>query len=72
MYDCMPFQDLIRSANEQNLLASDWPGWRLLREMRSKTSHAYDDEIALEVAAGLQGFLEEVIHLRDRLQEHLK
>jgi len=27
-YDAMPFQDLIRSANEQGLLLGDWPAWR--------------------------------------------
>lgn len=27
-YDNMPFQDLIRSGNEQNLLLGDWPRWK--------------------------------------------
>lgn len=72
LYDSMPFQDLIRSGNEQNLLASDWPRWRLFREMRSKTSHTYDESIALEVVSGIQSFLDEVVYLHGRLQEHLK
>lgn len=71
IYDSMPFQDMIRSANEQNLLRSDWPRWRLFREMRSKTSHTYDEEIALEVVSGIPAFLDEAVFLRDRLAEKL-
>jgi nucleotidyltransferase substrate binding protein (TIGR01987 family) len=71
VFDSMPFADLIRSANEQDLLMSDWPRWRLFREMRSKTSHTYDEEIALEVVSGIPAFLDEAAYLRDRLQEHL-
>lgn len=57
--DQMPFADLIRTANEQGLLASDWPVWRGYREMRSKTSHTYDEDIALQVVAGIPAFLAE-------------
>ncbi len=71
IYDSMPFQDMIRSANEQNLLRSDWPRWRLFREMRSKTSHTYDEDIALEVVSGIPAFLDEAVFLRDRLLEKL-
>ena len=39
--------------------------------MRSKTSHTYDEEIALEVLAGIPKFLEEARYLRDRLRERL-
>lgn len=66
-YDGIAFQDLIRSGNEQNLLLGDWPRWRKYRDMRSKTSHTYDEEIALEVVAQIPAFLEEAIYLRDRL-----
>jgi len=71
-FDSMPFQDLIRSGNEQNLLLSDWPRWRQFREMRSKTSHTYDEDIALEVVSGIPAFLEEAIFLQNRLLENLK
>ncbi|MDO9478851.1 MAG: nucleotidyltransferase substrate binding protein [Pseudohongiella sp.] len=71
LYDSMPFADLIRSANEQGLLLSDWPRWRLFREMRSKTSHTYDEEIAIEVVSGIPSFLDEANFLCDRLKEHL-
>ena len=70
-YDKMVFQDLIRSANEQDLLLGDWSDWRRYRDMRSKTSHTYDEEIALEVLAGIPEFLEEARYLRDRLRERL-
>lgn len=70
-YDDMPFQDLIRAGNEQGLLRGEWPDWRRYREMRAKTSHAYDENVALEVVRGIPEFLTEVRHLRERLRERL-
>lgn len=68
-YDAMPFQDLIRTGNEQGLLSGDWPKWRVYRGMRSKTSHTYDKEIALEVVQGIPAFLDEAEQLHRRLRE---
>lgn len=70
-YDRMPFQDLIRSGNEQGLLLGDWPKWRGYREMHAKTSHTYDEETALVVVAGIPSFLEEARYLRDQLSQRL-
>ena len=70
-YDAMSFQDLIRSGNEQGLLMGDWPVWRAYREMRGKTSHTYDEKYALEVVAGIPGFLEDANYLRDQLRRRL-
>ena len=70
-YDTMAFQDLIRSGNEQGLLQGEWPDWRRYRDMRAKTSHTYDENIALAVVAGIPGFIEEALYLRDRLRERL-
>ena len=68
-FDAMAFADLIRSANEQGLLLGDWSSWKIYREMRSKTSHTYDEEIAIEVVHGIPAFLEEARHLLRQLQE---
>lgn len=68
-YDGADFPYLIRSANEQGLLLGDWPKWRDYREMRAKTSHTYDEEIALEVVAQIPAFLEEARYLLDRLEQ---
>jgi len=68
-FDGMNFQDLIRTANERDLLLSDWPQWKGYRDMRSKTSHTYNEDVALEVVAGIPGFLEEAVHLQKRLHE---
>jgi len=67
-YDTMPFQDLIRSGNEQGLLLGDWPVWRKYRDMRAQTSHTYDEAKALEVVAGIPDFLAEVEFLWDQLR----
>ena len=70
-YDALPFADLIRSGNEQGLLLGDWPKWRTYREMRGKTSHTYDEVIAVEVVAGLPAFIAEATYLRDQLRKRL-
>jgi nucleotidyltransferase substrate binding protein (TIGR01987 family) len=67
-YDAMPFADLIRSANEKDLLLGDWKSWKRFREMRGKTSHTYDEEVALQVVSGIPEFLAEVEFLIGQMQ----
>jgi nucleotidyltransferase substrate binding protein (TIGR01987 family) len=67
-FDAMPFGDLIRTGNEQGLLLGNWPNWKRYREMRSKTSHTYDEGIALQVVAGIPNFLAEARYLLEQLQ----
>lgn len=69
--DQMTFQDVIRTGNEQHLLLGEWPDWRGYRELRAKTSHTDSEEMALVIVANIPRFLEEVIYLRDTLQERL-
>lgn len=68
-FDEADFPYIIRSANEQGLLLGDWPKWRGYREMRAKTSHTYDEEIALEVVSQIPAFLEEARYLLDQLAQ---
>lgn len=68
-FDSMSFQDLIRTANEQNLLLGDWTDWKQYRDMRVRTSHTYDEETALAVVAGIEKFLTEAQFLQQRLSE---
>jgi nucleotidyltransferase substrate binding protein (TIGR01987 family) len=67
----MPFADLIRTGNAQGLLRGDWPVWRRFREMRTRTSHAYDAKVASQVASAIPGFLEEAAHFYAELQRRL-
>lgn len=69
IYDAMPFSDLIRSGNEQDLLLSDWNKWKVFREMRAKSSHTYDECIALEVVAVIPEFIVEAKVLLQKLQQ---
>jgi len=69
LFDAMSFADLIRSGNEKGLLLGDWPAWRLYRDMRSKTSHTYDEDVALQVVAGIPAFLHEAEYLAPQLQQ---
>jgi nucleotidyltransferase substrate binding protein (TIGR01987 family) len=68
-FDGADFQYLIRSGNEQGLLLSAWPEWRHFRDMRSKTSHTYDEEVALTVVDAIPSFLREATHLLANLQQ---
>lgn len=68
-FDNAEFQYLIRSGNEQGLLSGTWPQWRHYRDMRGKTSHTYDEEIALTVVAAIPEFLNEAQYLLDQLRK---
>lgn len=67
-FDAMSFADLIRTGNEQGLLLGAWSDWKRYREMRSSTSHAYDEGVALGVVAGIPAFLAESEFLLKQLQ----
>lgn len=36
--------------------------------MRARTSHTYDEEVAIEVVKGIPAFLQEAAHLLQRLR----
>jgi len=67
-FDAMPFADLIRTGNELSLLKSNWSSWKLFREMRAKSSHTYDEDIALAVIQVIPTFIEEVRYLTRQLE----
>lgn len=68
-FDQMSFQDLIRTANAQGLLQGDWTDWKQYRDMRSRTSHTYDEAVALAVVQGIEKFLAEAVFLQNKLQQ---
>ena len=70
--DELAFQDLIRTGNEQGLLLSDWTHWKKYREMRSRTSHTYDESVALQVVAEIPAFLQEARFLNAQLHARNK
>ena len=70
-FDEMTFQNIIRLGNEKNLLMRDWTYWRKFRDMRSRTSHTYDEETAIQVVSGIPEFLQEAKFLQQALQEKL-
>ena len=67
-FDAADFNYLVRSGNEQGLLLGAWPQWRKYRDMRSKTSHTYDEGVALKVVEGIPEFLEEARYLLAELE----
>ena len=72
LYDKMVFADLIRTGNEQGLLRGDWPAWRRYREMRTRTSHTYNANVAIDVAGGIPAFFEEAEFLCGELRRRLE
>ena len=70
--DQLPFQDLIRTGNEQGLLHGDWPVWRRYRDLRARTSHTYAAAVAEQVVAGIPDFLADALYLRDQLLRRLQ
>lgn len=68
-FDAMTFQDLIRSGNEKGLLLGDWADWKVYRDMRSRTSHTYDENTAIQVVSGIPKFLAEVKFLVNCLEK---
>ncbi|MCK3658237.1 nucleotidyltransferase [Pasteurellaceae bacterium Pebbles2] len=70
-YNNLPFQDLIRAGNATGLLKGEWADWRNYRDMRGRTSHTYDESIALDVVADIPKFLQEAIYLEQKLKEQL-
>jgi len=68
IFDAMPFADLIRTGNEVSILKSDWSAWKLFREMRAKTSHTYDEDIAQTVVQVIPDFIHEARYLAQQLE----
>lgn len=69
--DRMNFPGLIRTADEQGLIGSDWSQWRKWRDMRNITSHTYDEAKAVQVVQGIPAFLAEVKDVASRLQTEI-
>lgn len=70
--DELAFQDLIRTGNEQGLLLNDWTHWKKYREMRARTSHTYDESVALQVVSEIPTFLKEAQFLNAQLHSRNK
>ena len=65
----MSFNDMIRTANQLNLLKSNLEEWSKYRELRNMSSHTYDEEIAKKVVSAIPAFYEEIEFLLAKLKE---
>ncbi len=68
VYDSMSFADLIRSGNEHALLLGTWSEWKTYRDMRARSSHSYNEDIAREVVDGIVPFIAEARYLLSQLK----
>jgi nucleotidyltransferase substrate binding protein (TIGR01987 family) len=67
----LDFQSVVRTGNASGVLRSDWQRWRQFREMRGKTSHAYDESVAKGVVAEIPDFVAEAHYLLEHLSGRL-
>jgi nucleotidyltransferase substrate binding protein (TIGR01987 family) len=63
----MSFPELVRAADEQDLVANGWAEWKRYREQRNITSHTCDVAKARKVASQIPEFLAEAKELARRL-----
>lgn len=59
LIDELSFNDLIRQCYEIGLVQSELVKWKQFRQDRGTTSHAYDENKALIVFAGIADFVRE-------------
>ncbi len=64
----MSFNDMIRTANQLNILKSNLETWTKFRQMRNLTSHTYNEEIAIKVVNIIPDFYDEVVYLLQSLK----
>lgn len=65
----MSFNEMIRTANQLNLLKSNLEMWSEYRKMHNLSSHTYDEEIALKVVSIIPEFYDEVLYLVNKLKK---
>jgi nucleotidyltransferase substrate binding protein (TIGR01987 family) len=63
----MPFMDVMRTAAQAGLVR-DAGKFKEYREKRSRTAHTYDEETAEDVAANLDGFLQDARFILNELK----
>lgn len=67
----MTFNQVIRVANQLDLLHFELDRWTEFRQMRNLTSHTYDEEVARKVVAVVSDFCEEVGYLLKQLRSKI-
>ena len=67
----MIFSEIIRKANQYNLISTNLETWDEYRQKRNMTSHTYDEETAQKVMTIIPAFKDEAEFLLNRLKERL-
>lgn len=67
----LSFQQLVRVGREQDIFSADLATWTLFRTMRNRSSHAYDEQTAIEVFSAVPKFLEEARYALNALQRRI-
>ena len=67
----MIFSEIIRKANQYNLIKTNLETWDEYRQKRNMTSHTYDEETAQKVMSIIPAFKDEAEFLLNRLKEGL-
>jgi nucleotidyltransferase substrate binding protein (TIGR01987 family) len=64
----LSFQNIIRIANEQNLLLNDLTEWNRYRQMRNITSRCYDENEVEKIIDLIPSFYDEAVFLLEKLE----
>lgn len=62
------FQSLIRLGSDKGLLKNGWDQWKIYRETRNITSHAYDETKAQEIIKYIPSFYADALYLLNKLK----
>ncbi|MDR1255818.1 MAG: nucleotidyltransferase substrate binding protein [Puniceicoccales bacterium] len=65
--DRMSFNEIIRLANEKNLLSGDLEEWDVHRKARNSTSHTYNQDVANSVIQVARKFYGEALFLLSKI-----
>ena len=66
--DKLSFNDMIRTANEKDILLGNLTNWALYRQRRNITSHTYNIEKAKQVLDIIEPFCAEIEYLVEKIK----
>ena len=59
----LPFADIIRKAYGVGIISNSWDKWWEYRDNRAATSHGYNEQKSIDIAAKVQPFYDEMVFL---------
>lgn len=67
-FDNISLENLIRDAYTKGLVKHGWDSWDGYRQSRNKSSHGYNEEVAIGIVEQLPAFYSELVFLLENLK----